>query len=233
MNRFLFLSIAVFSLAACRFRSGSGNIISEKRETAAFTGVSVSDGLEAEVRTGPVQEVVVEADDNIIKSIDARVSDGILKIGIRGPHNYSNVHLKVYITAPEIVSIRASGGSDVDVTELLKSKGLLSFDASGGAGILADLDAPSVEVRASGGATVKLSGRTQNYDVDVSGGGEVSSGNLITENTVVRASSGSNAIVHASLSLKANASSGAEVVYTGGAVVQKTVSSGGSVEKRN
>ncbi len=233
MKQLLFLSIILMVLSSCHFTTGSGNIITEKRVTGNFNGISVSSGFDVELKTGPVTEIIVEADDNIMQYIETTVSADILKIGIENMHSLSDAHLKVYITAPEITSIKASSGADVVSRDVLKNDGKLSFNASSAASIVTDLDAPEVAANTSSGASITLRGKTKNYHATASSGANLKTEDLLTENTVVTASSGGKANVHASVSLSATASSGANVNYRGAANVQKTVSSGGSVDKKD
>jgi len=225
-------SAIVLLLTSCNYTTGSGKIVSEKRTVGQFTALSASNGFEVEVKIGPVQEVTVEADDNLMKYIRTEVSGSTLKIRTEDLHNLSNAHLKVYITTPELKSITASSAADVKVLDLLKGTGTLSFNASSGAGIEAEVDAPEVNAGSSSGSTVRLSGKTKNYKAESSSGASIKTNDLLAENTDVSVSSGANADVYASVSLVAEASSGGEVVYYGAASVKKSVSSGGSVEKK-
>jgi hypothetical protein len=68
--------IAILLFSACRYKSGSGNIVTEVRETGSFTGIRVSGGFEVELRHAGNEEVIVEADDNIIKYINTTVRKG-------------------------------------------------------------------------------------------------------------------------------------------------------------
>ena len=213
--------------------SGSGNIITQTRSTGDFKRISTSSGFNVELKTGPVTEVVIEADDNVMKYLETSVSGDDLVIGLKGNVSLSNVHLKAYITAPQIDGIKASSGAHVTVTDILKNAGKLSFDASSAGGITANLDAPEVDADASSGATIKLTGKTRSFEATASSGSNIKAGELLSENTKANSSSGSTCTVHASVSLDANASSGASVHYYGAANVQKTVSSGGSVDKKD
>ena len=65
MKQIAFYLLAVIILGSCDQMSGSGNIVTEKRETGDFKGISAGGAFEVEVKMGPVTEVVVEADDNI------------------------------------------------------------------------------------------------------------------------------------------------------------------------
>jgi hypothetical protein len=233
MKKYLLGALLVIILGSCHFTRGSGNIITEKRSTGEFRGVSVAGGFEVELKNGPVTEVTVESDDNILKYIETRVSGDVLKIRVNGLHNFGDVHLKVYVTAPLISNISATGGADVVAADALKFDGRMVFHSSGGSSITAQVDAPEVEAESSSGSSLKLGGRTKVCHATSSSGANLKAGDLMSESTTVTASSGATAHVHASLNLQATASSGASILYRGGAVVQKTVSSGGSVEKEN
>ncbi|MBN8699531.1 MAG: DUF2807 domain-containing protein [Chitinophagales bacterium] len=229
---FLFLFSAVI-LASCDITRGSGNIITESRSVGGFTGVSVGGDFDVEVKIGPETKLVVEADDNIMKYIDTRVSGNMLKIRTEDMHNYRDVHMKVYITTPSLTKVYASASARVDVLDLLKSDNRLTFNASSSADIQAEVETPEVEADASSAGTVKLRGRTRTYKAQASSGADIRSYDLLSENTKVSVSSGAKAQVHASVNLDAQASSGGDVGYRGGAAVSKSESSGGSVSKKD
>ena len=233
MKQIIFLFTAVILLNSCNYTTGSGNIITEKRNTGNFSGISVGGSFDVEVKIGPVAEVTVEADDNVIKFVQTTVSGNTLKIRTEGLHSMNNVHLKVYITVPELSNIKASASADVKVLDVIKGDGKLSFDASSSADIEAEVDAPEVGAEASSSGSVTLSGKTKNYTARVSSSGDIKSFELLTENTDVSANSSGSAQVHASISLTANASSSGDITYRGAANVKKNVSSSGSVEKKD
>jgi hypothetical protein len=230
MKKLLIIVLSFSLLAACRYRRGSGNIVTEKRTTSSFTSLSAGGGFEVEIKNGPT-EVVVESDDNIIKDIETTVVNGELRI--RLDHmNLSDAHLKVFVTAPEINGIKASAASNITAKDILKSSGIIHLQSSSGSDIEAALDAPEVDADASGGGEMKLSGKTRNMKAVSSSGSTIEAKELLSENTEARASSGATIKVHASLSLDASASSGGNIGWRGGATnVKKNVSSGGEIDR--
>jgi hypothetical protein len=233
VKQLLFLLLAIMLLISCDYTTGSGNVVTEKRVVENFSEIIASNSIEVEVKTGPVADVKVEADDNIIKHIITNVSDGILRIKTENLHNISNAHIKVYITTPVLESIEASASATVKVLNLIKDNNKLSFKASSSADIEAEVDAPEVEAEANSSGSVTLKGRTKNYKAKVSSSGDVKSAELLSENTEVSASSSGSADVYASVSLVANASSSGSIDYYGTASVKQSVSSSGSIEKKN
>jgi len=233
MKQLLSSIFLVLAFASCDQRTGSGNIVTEKRTTGNFTGISVGGAFEVEIRTGPVTRVEVEADDNIIKYIETKVSGDVLKIRVKSSSGFYDAHLKVFVTVPEIRSIKTSGAANVKAVDVLKSTGKISLDVSGAGGITAAVDAPEIYAEASGAGNIELSGRTRDYKLKSSGSGDIKSFNLQSENTDVRASGAGSAHVHASVSLKADASGAGDISFKGGASVQQKTSGAGNVKNAN
>lgn len=233
MKQTIIAFLALLTLGACNHITGSGNIISEKRSPGDFHGVSVGGGFNVEIKIGPVREVIVEADDNVMERIRTYVDDGVLRIETRRLNSLTNVHMKVYVTNPVINTVRSSAGADVMVRNTIEEKDKVWFAASSGATIQAEVDAPEVEADASSSGTLKLSGNTRNFEASASSGADIKSWNLLSENTIVKASSGAKASVHASVKLKAAASSGGNIKYHGGAAsTEIDESSGGDVNEK-
>lgn len=224
--------IAVFfGLVSCNRITGSGNIVTEKREAGSFKGVSAGGAYEVELRTGPSTIVEVESDDNFLQYIETKVVGNELKISTRSRTSFSDGHFKVYITAPEINSVKSSGAAAIKVKNVLKSNEKILLEASGAADITAEVDAPEIEAEASGASNIELSGRTRNYTAVASGSADIKSSRLQSENTNVKASGASSAHVHASVNLKANASGSAAVYYRGAANVEQKTSGAAGIKK--
>jgi hypothetical protein len=229
----LLCTVLIVSLNSCDFETGSGNIITENRPVGSFSGIEASAGIEVEVKVGTTTTVRVEADDNVVKHIETRVSGDILKIRLESRHGFSNAHMKVFVTTPSLRSIKAESSAGVKVLDVIKEDAKIRFEASSSADIEAEVDAPEVAVEASSSASVTLSGRTKNYKVEVSSSAEIKSGDLLSENADVDASSSGSAEVYASVSLNAKASSSGSIDYRGAASVTKTENSSGSVDKKD
>jgi carbon monoxide dehydrogenase subunit G len=177
--------------------------------------------------------VVVESDDNIIKYIETNVSGNVLEIKTNHSMGFNNAHYKVFITAPAINSIEASGAANIKAKDQLKSSGKISFDISGAAEVTASVDAPEVEVEISGAGNMDLSGRTRSYKAKVTGSGDLKAADFLSENADVDVSGAGSAKVHASVSLKAEASGAGNISYKGGASVQQKTSGAGTIKSDN
>ena len=233
MKHFLILLVTVFTLASCNQTTGSGNIVNETRKTGSFDAISVGGSFDVEVKIGDVISVVVEADDNIIKYVETKVSGNTLKINTEGIHNYSDVHMKIIVTAPVITAIRASASAEVVADDILTGNGKLTFKASSSASIKAEVDAPEIETDASSSATITLTGKTKTHKTEASSSADIKTFGLLSENTTAHVSSSASIEVHASVRLDAHASSSGSIDYKGAAAVTKSESSSGSVEKKD
>lgn len=233
MKQLIFLFFTTLVLGACNQITGSGNIVTEKRQTGNFTSISVGGAFEVEIKTGTETLVEVESDDNVIRYIETQVSGDVLKIRTKDGNGFNNSHFKVYVTAPEINSIKTSGAADVKVIGDLKSTGKVSFYVSGAGHIATSVDSPEILADISGAGKIDLSGRTRDFKANVSGSGELKSGKLHSENTNVHVSGAGTARVHASISLKANVSGAGNIYYNGGAAVQEKKSGAGNIKSEN
>ena len=147
--------------------------------------------------------------------------------------SYNDVHMKVFVTVSDLNKINSSAAADVDVKDELSSDNTIDLSASSGSSIKVIINAPEAKADASSGGEIEISGRTKNFDVEVSSGSSVHASKLLSENTIAEASSGGTAEVHASVQLDAKASSGGTISYKGAATAITKESSGGSINKSN
>jgi Putative auto-transporter adhesin, head GIN domain len=230
----IMMTFAVFSLFSC-FRwktiTGSGNIVTEKRELGTFSGVSASGIASVEVKNGPVASVTVEADDNLLPYIDTDVKGGILRVRMKSFSNLKNCTYKVYVTAPAFNKITSSGAANITSNDVIKNETAVSLSSSGAGSMNLSLDAPEVDASSSGAGNTILKGRTRNFSADLSGAGTINSFELLSENATVEVSGAGDIKVHASVKLKAKASGAGGVTYRGAAVVEQKTSGAGNVQK--
>ena len=232
MKHFFILLCTVFTLVSCDQTTGSGNIVTETRNTGSFDAISVGGSFDVEVKMGDAMSVVAEADDNIMKYIETKVSGNTLKISTEGLHSFSDVHMKVYVTVPVLKAISASASAEVVGENILTNADKLVFKASSSASIKAEVNAPDIVTDANSSASITLRGKTKNHKTEASSSAEINAFELLTENTTANVSSSANIEVHASVSLNAHASSSGSVEYKGAATVTKSENSSGTVSKK-
>jgi len=221
----LALIIAIF-FSSCKFdvnfgsgKKGNGEVVIETREvTDDFTIVSASEGIQVYVTQGDDFEIEVEGDENIIDLIGTDIKNN--KLRIHTIENIGSATKKVYVTLPEITSLRGSSGANLQTKNTISSKEI-TVDGSSGASLNIEVTTNEIEIEASSGASLKISGEADKADVDVSSGGSIHAKKLETQNCNAEASSGGNVSIHVSESLYADASSGGNISYSGDADVEK------------
>lgn len=211
-------------------KQGNGAVTDEKREiTEEFTAVSSSEGLDVLVTQGEDFEIVVEADENIIDLIATDIRDGKLKIHAR--ENIGQATKKIYVTLPVITGLESSSGSELTGTNQIKAE-KISLEASSGSHLQVSLTADEVEADTSSGADIHLTGEANLMYADASSGSGIRAREFEVRECHANGSSGADLDLNVSESLVADASSGADISYTGNPDrVDQKKSVSGSVRK--
>lgn len=209
---------------------GNGKVTEQTRNLGDFDKISVTRGMNVYISQGPVQKVVIRADENLLDVIETKVSDGTLKVscnrGIRKAE--SN---KVLVTVPDIDLIKTTAGSNVFAEDTLNLK-KLEVKSTAGSNVKLVLNAEKLNVSASAGSNIFLNGTSESFDAKANSGSNVKAGDLRTANCDLKASSGANIWINVKKELSAKVSSGANVFYAGNPEstnIEK--SSGGNVIK--
>ena len=136
---------------------GSGNMVSETREVGSFTAIDVGSALNLDLVVDPdaTPSVIVTFDDNLIDMVETRISGSTLVLDIDGSVNLTgSADRSIAVTMNELVSLNASGASDVDVSGVTAA---YELDASGASSVDGrDLTATDIELDVSGASSVDL-----------------------------------------------------------------------------
>src|SRR5665213_29662 len=221
-------------LSSCKMISGDGNVKKETRNPGTFTKIHSSGTADVIITSGSNCAVTVKDDDNLLPYLETKVENGPLEIHYKDGVSVTNDHAKIYVTAPALSEVVTSGTSDISVSGILQNPGKISFTTSGVGNIEGEVDAPAIAVSISGAGSVKLNGRTKDFDCELSGVGHADCGNLQSENTTVRVSGVGDAHVFASVHLDATVSGTGTVHYRGNPQNQEIHTSGvGSITPEN
>ena len=150
-------ALALLALgAACAPEiQGSGVFRDERRSVPAFVGIKVDDPIVTAINIGPEQRVEVSGDANVVMQLAAEVFlDPVLQLPVlelRVTDDFVPVHpLRVDVTIPTL--------------RLLQAEDRATVSADG-------IEAETLEVRASDGASVRLTGKGgASLEVSLSGG---------------------------------------------------------------
>lgn len=227
--------VASLILSACSFnfgKKGNGNVVTQERDVSEnFTEIRGSAGLDVYLTQGNEYKIMVEADENLQQFIETDIKNGKLHITTSENISWSEAK-KVYVTFVEVNSIEASSGAEVIGNSLIKSE-TLSLKASSGADLEVEVFAKDITAQTSSGAEIKVSGKASSLFAKASSGSELNAKELLVVNCTAEASSGAEIKVNVKEKLDANASSGADIRYSGNPTsVNSNKSSSGSVKSQ-
>ena len=209
----------------------------QQRQSRALTGFDANEvggGIDLFVRKGDGFVVEVEATEKDAAKIVTEVVGRTLQIKRDSAFDFFNWGDlgAVHVTLPALVSLDASGGSDVKAEGTFSSDNL-SIDASGGSDVTIDVTAGVLDVDVSGGSDMRISGSARSARVESSGGSDLNASALTVDEADVESSGGSDLRIAVRQKIVADASGGSDITYTGQpASVSVNTSGGAEIHRR-
>lgn len=200
-----------------------GPTVSEKRNVGVFKALKVSSGIDLYVTQGDRISVEVETDEKSADDLITEVRGEMLTIYFDRNFMFSKT-ARVYVTVIELFEIESSGGSDVNVENVIESESL-TLKSSGGSDIRLDVNAGVVEIKAGGGSDIVISGKADQLIAETSGGSDLKGYELLVNDAMLSSSGGSDIEVHVVNSLDARATGGSDIRYKGAPQILKIKSS--------
>lgn len=223
-------------LTSCRYNvdlgngiDGNGNVKTEIRTiTEKFDKINSNSGIEVIVEQDSTAEVKVEADENLLKHITTKVENGTLVVS--SDENIDSAEkMTVHVKTAKINGLEATSGSSIATKSMIKGSSI-QVKTSSGSEIKASVEYDKVVTESTSGSTLTISGKALNVTTATSSGSTTNAGDLLANEVISEATSGSSTDVHALVKLNAKASSGSSIDYKGNPKeVKKEESSGGSV----
>ena len=209
----------------------SSNVLAQSSKNVsvkAFNEVTVSSGLDLYLTQTTNEALTIKGNEDLIKDVVVEQNGSALVIkykdGVNWGRMFKNQSIKVYLNYKNLKSLTASGGSDVYTQNNLKADAL-NLRASGGADLKLTLAVKDLTLTISGGSDAELKGSGENLVATASGGSDIDAFGYVVNNARVIASGGSDANIYVNKALEAGASGGSDVNYKGSAVLKKTSSS--------
>ncbi len=221
--------LVVYSHVGCTALAidGSGNVVEEPRTVPRFHGIDLTGIADVVIRQGAAQEVVVEADDNIVPHVTTEVREGILRISNDTDIKRATT-LILHVTMEEVRQLSISGAGDMVGSDGVSAHDL-DLHLSGAGSVKMEVHAQRIGATISGAGDVSLSGETESLDVAISGAGELSAFGLLAKVAEVSISGAGDCEVNVLETLEASVSGAGDVRYKGNPEVLSTVSGVGAV----
>jgi hypothetical protein len=261
-KRFVFIAILfvlAVSMAGCgiiQFQvgpinmiRGSGNVINETRPVSGFDRVQLTSSGDAVIVMGETEDVVVEAEDNIVPLVETNVVNGKLVIGMKPNTSISTsrgmrftIHVKkltglelngsgnarIDTLTTESFSATLTGSGDAQIGKIEGSD--LNFTLNGSGDLTVDqLQGAALHLRSTGSGNTRIAGQAADLDVSLNGSGNFEGADLKAQNASVTTTGSGNASVWVELKLDARTSGSGNVRYYGLPAVNQTASGSGRV----
>lgn len=229
------LAIAIIFTSCLKEQVTPGEVTLTHRNTPNFSKIKVEDGFQVEIVKGNSYNVAVEAPEGFQDYIYTDVSnDGVLSIILDSRYNPNEVsHKRVLIYMPNLSSITTRGRSEVFTTGIFYSPSF-TIDADDGCYVETNVSTDEMNVIASGGSDVKISGEAFALFADqLSGGSRLLAFRLRTIQSNLNLSGGSEAQVTVLENLRVKASGASTVKFAGNPSITENLTGGSQIINAN
>jgi hypothetical protein len=206
----------------------------QTRQVGTFSGIQINGALTATIRQGSETSVVVETDEDLQGKIITEVERGVLKIHRDKKFNwkdFNNKKVKIWIVCPELTSLEVHGASEVKGESAFVANEF-KLTVSGASNVTLGLSTKELRAQASGASSIRLIGRADRQQINLSGASSFQGYDLESKHTEVKASGASSAKVQVSEELEAQVSGASGLRYKGSPRVRNVQSSGASSIKK-
>lgn len=237
MNRFSQLSsllLATVLFTSCNKQlAGSGNLVTENRQTAGFTGIENFGDFKVIVNKGATINMSLYGEDNVLGEIVTEVNNNKLKIRYRNNH-YRHRHKQVIITltTPELSLVSLNGSGSIESTANWSGTDLV-IDISGSGNIDLFTTSSYLETSVGGSGDITLHGEAEKSAFAISGSGKIKAYDATTAKAYTTISGSVSAQITVSEKLDAKINESGTVYYKGNPqTVNTSISGSGKVIKQ-
>lgn len=231
---------------------GSGNVVRREHALSGISGVKLATIGTLYIAFGDMEELAIEAEDNLHEYFETDVRRGILEIKTRKNTNLRpKKPVKYYLTVKKLDAIAISSSGDIEAPDIesdrfsvaVTSSGTLEMGdldtrhfsvaiSSSGDVDMGDLNASSVDVAMSSSGSLDIEGgAVENQDISISSSGNYNARRLKSERARVRLSSSGCAYIYVIDEIDVVISSSGSVYYVGSPAVRQVVSSSGRIKQ--
>lgn len=226
------MGILVLALTACEKVVGEGPVVVEERSIADFTGVDLRMHADVYYKQEAAFKVEVHAQDNIQDLLITERQGNRLAIRLKNDIRLGRHEaVKVYVSSPELTSLRISGSGRIVSANLVDADNNLEMDISGSGDIeMTDLVTPYLDANISGSGHIKVAtGVVPEEKLRISGSGNIDLSNVQAQKVTTNTSGSGNTRVNVSNELNVTISGSGNVYYKGQPSISASVSGSGKL----
>ncbi len=211
---------------------GSGNLASETRMVSGFHAVELAASGNLNITQGDKEELVVEAEDNILPFIETQVkSDGTLLLTFKSGESvetHKTITFKLSVKTLDKMVLTGSGNVHVG-GKLTAENEAIKLPGSGNVA-LDDLQTGALTAIIEGSGSIKIAdGGASSQDVRIPGSGRYEATSLKTDAAKVSVDGSGHCKLWAEKKLEASISGSGEIEYRGQPELRERISGSGAV----
>jgi len=211
--------------------SGEGEVVTRTLDIDEFTGFTNAIAADVYVTQGDVQEVTIEAQENIIDNLELdKVTGGSWTIDFNKWVRRAKP-IKIYITIPTLDKAKISGAGEIIGETAFTDLDFLELGISGAGNIDLEFYCNELDLRVTGAGSMTLVGEASEMNAAITGAGDIKAFDLETERTEFRISGAGSGKLTVSEYLKASISGSGNLYYRGTPDTDVHISGAGSVIK--
>lgn len=233
----VFILIAVFTSSCYHdpiYSSirGNGNVQSEERDLPNFSEIKSSGDFNVYIKHDSIDEVIVEAESNLIPYISTRINGQRLDIKTNNGRDLRNTEpMNIFIKTSDINCVTLSGSGFIAVENVNTS--YLKLELTGSGKIDCEVEADIIDADISGSGDLYLEGYANETNMHISGSGEISSYSMEQNKCFANISGSGSMYVNVIELLDVKISGSGKVYYIGNPDINTTITGLGSVISNN
>jgi hypothetical protein len=233
----LMFSFVCFSLVSCKYGmgkrvKGNGHTITTTKTPGNFTKVEQKGSFDIILKSGSQQEVLIEAEENLIPHIETFLEGD--KLVIRPEEGFRlkpTRAIRIVITAPKYESIWSYGSGNILGESMIADSSNLEVGTRGSGDITLQVQVPQIKAVSQGSGNINLSGETREVLLESAGSGDLKAEELKSENATIEIRGSGNATANASKALNVEVRGSGDVAYKGNPAIKTDIKGSGNLRK--
>ena len=221
------------AFTSCQKINGKGEVVNISRTVTDYSGIELSMDATVYFTQGNFYSLEIEAQENLMGYIETEINGNDLVI--REQHGvFLGKHdpIRIYITAPDIVSLEISGSGVINVNQSWTGYDLSTTISGSGTINIPDFQCNRISSDISGSGNIEINGGSCNYeDFSISGSGSIDMRMVECDTTYADISGSGDIYAHILKLLDARISGSGNIYYYGTPAINTHISGSGNVQR--
>jgi len=212
---------------------GSGNLTTKDQPVANFNRVELSGSGILNINHSGTESLRIEAEDNLIKHIEAKVENNTLKLRVKNPWFFWTFwparDINYYLSVDDLERVSISGSGTINTSGLQSNDLTINTSGSSEADLVVDVKNLNIDVSGSGKFT--LAGKATSQYIEISGSGSYNAKDLVSQTASIKISGSGSGVLNAAEELSIDISGSGKVQYIGSPSISQKISGSGSISQ--